>query len=1066
MGNAATDSVQFQKKRNQWTTPQEVNVLFAEKTTINGATCNKPAKFVSNEIIKNNLLGMLDVGTKRIEKESFSGDKYISSESLFVDEGVTINCSRMVVSNDLISQNDITINAREVVIENGASLVSVGGTITINCGNLKVDGYVSADKKVIVRATKVIVNDLISAGIIEINTAQFQSDGDIDDKVLVGNQNRVGELTLFEENSEYFLCGSSNFEYSKLELYGRRSGEDTFSLLKNVVIDNNCSGDENPYNICEVALDSGWNYTDYAAIYIDQFGYSFKGIPLTLVVEDGKIGSTLGIDSDGDCVTDASEIWLSETDPLIQNSFPDSRFFVYLPEGEGMRCYDCLLERDVEYSTEDYTKYYTYNDKSHPRRVSEVKVVYADRTMKNIRFEYEDEKLVNLCVGNNTYTIKDDDNYRRYYINGLLVKEITKDDCSTIFNYFDGQNEIFTYDNDYNLVSYQNGSLFEFKYDDLDLMVGLSKNGARIADFAYDDYGNYTAIEANDYSIHYNLDYPDYIAEYSYGDAQKVQHVYCKDAGYSYGDIIILTDGSDGTRVGNELVGEVVSFDSERRVLQYRIGNENHAVQFNAKGYVISETIIGCNESTDGKCVIEYSYDDYGNILSVVERRGEKELAHTYAYSTLWSDQLISFDGAPISYDSHGKPIYYYNGSQLAWSAGKLASISNEEVEVSYEYSYNGLREKKTVNGSSVKYIYEGNDLIAEIGTDTVYYTFDGNFDLIGFEWNGKAYYYQFNVFGDVIAILDKDGIQVCSYSYDSWGLLKSISGDSAIANRNPIRYRGYYYDCESGLYYLRNRYYDPTIKRFLTFDDLESFFYGEEENIDGLFVYCSNNPVLFCDYEGQYLYSNTVLCNKQWWDSESTQIINDINAFIKKQRPNDSSLTGRYMIEEKKDFSKAEADFISKWNSMSLTQFAVVIDSHGEPDGLLWCDDYYGYYFCKIDTVRNKLKYVDISVIVLLGCNCGHVDYKDSNIARAFADRFRTVVIASDGSVNCGEFRSVVSKRWRQLNKKYRAENAGWVFYVGKSLSNNYQGKFIVYGGKNLGKVSQLIDAYGFLKK
>lgn len=115
----------------------------------------------------------------------------------------------------------------------------------------------------------------------------------------------------------------------------------------------------------------------------------------------------------------------------------------------------------------------------------------------------------------------------------------------------------------------------------------------------------------------------------------------------------------------------------------------------------------------------------------------------------------------------------------------------------------------------------------------------------------------------------------------------------------------------------------------------------------------------------------------------------------------------------------------------------------------------------------KNRLKYVDVSVIVLLGCNCGHIDYKDSNIARAFADRFKTVVIAPDGEVNCRSFYSFCNSpdSWQQLNKKYRSGNAGWVFYVGKSLQNYYQGKCIVYGGLDLYKVSQLISAYGFLK-
>ena len=91
-----------------------------------------------------------------------------------------------------------------------------------------------------------------------------------------------------------------------------------------------------------------------------------------------------------------------------------------------------------------------------------------------------------------------------------------------------------------------------------------------------------------------------------------------------------------------------------------------------------------------------------------------------------------------------------------------------------------------------------------------------------GFDYNGTKYYYIFNVQGDVIGILNQSGSQIVSYQYDPWGKVLSVSGSEAstIGQINPIRYRGYYYDTETGFYYLQSRYYDPTTRRFLNIDD------------------------------------------------------------------------------------------------------------------------------------------------------------------------------------------------------------------------------------------------------
>ena len=108
----------------------------------------------------------------------------------------------------------------------------------------------------------------------------------------------------------------------------------------------------------------------------------------------------------------------------------------------------------------------------------------------------------------------------------------------------------------------------------------------------------------------------------------------------------------------------------------------------------------------------------------------------------------------------------------------------------------------------------------------------------------GAIYYYVTNLQGDVVALLDASGSTVASYAYDPYG--KILSAEGTMAETNPLRYRGYYYDNESGLYYLQSRYYDPATCRFINADNVAVIAVSPEKaNWDkNLFAYCDNDPV------------------------------------------------------------------------------------------------------------------------------------------------------------------------------------------------------------------------------
>ena len=122
----------------------------------------------------------------------------------------------------------------------------------------------------------------------------------------------------------------------------------------------------------------------------------------------------------------------------------------------------------------------------------------------------------------------------------------------------------------------------------------------------------------------------------------------------------------------------------------------------------------------------------------------------------------------------------------------------------------------------------------------------------ISFEFNGKEYYYVTNLQGDIIAILDSTGNCVAEYSYDAWGNCTITQDTEGIANINPLRYRGYYYDSDTGLYYLQSRYYDSNTGRFINADDVQMLFENQDTMVQyNLFAQCGNSPVINIDPTG-----------------------------------------------------------------------------------------------------------------------------------------------------------------------------------------------------------------------
>lgn len=110
------------------------------------------------------------------------------------------------------------------------------------------------------------------------------------------------------------------------------------------------------------------------------------------------------------------------------------------------------------------------------------------------------------------------------------------------------------------------------------------------------------------------------------------------------------------------------------------------------------------------------------------------------------------------------------------------------------------------------------------VGSNTLYFAYDARGTPLSVNFNGTVFYYVTNLQGDVTAILDGDGNLVINYYYDAWGKpTNTILGNNTVSALNPLRYRGYVYDVETGLYYLQSRYYDPEVGRFINADAFAS---------------------------------------------------------------------------------------------------------------------------------------------------------------------------------------------------------------------------------------------------
>ena len=190
--------------------------------------------------------------------------------------------------------------------------------------------------------------------------------------------------------------------------------------------------------------------------------------------------------------------------------------------------------------------------------------------------------------------------------------------------------------------------------------------------------------------------------------------------------------------------------------------------------------------------------------------------------------------------------------------SGESERILDSTVVQEYAYVYNGSSLMQMVVQTTVD---DGEPV-----TETLYFSYDASGIPMSLVYNGTDYYYTVSLQGDVTAILNTSGTAVVEYTYDAWGNILTVTGSMAntLGAVNPLTYRGYVYDTETGLYYLQSRYYNPETGRFLNADGYMATGQGLLGN--NMFAYCNNNPVRYCDPSGDVLIEALVVAVGTEW--------------------------------------------------------------------------------------------------------------------------------------------------------------------------------------------------------
>ena len=515
---------------------------------------------------------------------------------------------------------------------------------------------------------------------------------------------------------------------------------------------------------------------------------------------------------------------------------------------------------------------YEYNNDNTLAKIAQIARVY--------NFEYDNFSNVSkILIGNN---ILIENTYEK---NNGNLKAISYGNNQSIYYEYDEFNRIKqlrknddTFNYKYNSTGdlakiISNDNIFKFTYDISKRLYKYNEKNFSIK-YIYDDSNNViqkeyklgnekyiinNTLNDDDALIKLNFEENDFNYEYdalgrlnnsNINNKNIVNYKYKENGNRTSTMLKSITNNNDIYNYDYDELGNIVKiYHNDLLENEYYYDEYNELIR--EDNYVLNKTI-------------KYSYDEYGNILykRICEIKMDNILSEIkYDYNNEnFKDQLTKVDNELITYDKLGNPITIGENIKLTWINGRqLNSFVNGNKEITYKYNVDGIRTEKKVNNLLTEYYLEGKDIIFEKTLENViYYIRSSVGGLVGLKYNNEIYYYLKNKQDDIIGILNNNYVLIAKYEYDSWGNILSIvdsdgndisNNSEHIANINPYRYRSYYYDKDTNLYYLNSRYYNPRWGRFINIDGIINC----GNIISGnLYSYCSNNPINMIDSNGK----------------------------------------------------------------------------------------------------------------------------------------------------------------------------------------------------------------------
>ena len=475
----------------------------------------------------------------------------------------------------------------------------------------------------------------------------------------------------------------------------------------------------------------------------------------------------------------------------------------------GGKTYAVLVTGKKKSDTIRETKY-VYDTKN--RLVS-----YTDPEGRTETYTYD-------CNSNLTKTVdKNGNTLKNTYDNKNRLTERTAKEKKT------GKETVHTYSyNAYGDVAVQDDT--QFVYGDVSGQVTkettkLTKNKDVVKNYTYDSNGNKSTFSikaGEDTKLSLSYEYDGSSRLISVKDSEGKQAV-----SYAYDMLGRITRE---TKTGREDIS--YTYDANNNRKQMTIGNKTTAYQYNKNDELLrTDTLHTDTEKND---VVIYKNDKNGNQLAAVNRSEipaeAKDTSYIDVDVTLGDNQL------------NDNVVNHYN------ALNQLTETLTKNYKVSFTYDAEGLRTGKTVNGEKTVYVWDGDQVVMELSKGgAVQKRYIRGNDLVYADKgeNTEKTYYVTDMHGNVVQLLDESGNVTKTYEYDSFG--NEVKPEKK--DENPYRYCGEYYDKETEEVYLRARYYQPSVGRFITRDT----YTGESDEPLSLhlYTYCANDGVNKCDADG-----------------------------------------------------------------------------------------------------------------------------------------------------------------------------------------------------------------------